>query len=129
MFFTQTLYLSLAICLVGMLLRVYTWLTLEIGPHRSGNALGTRLKAAVAGFAAAVLSLKLFTVLKIVLLDVILQVRVARDDFTRWLMHALIFSGFMGLLLLHALDGFVTEPLFPGYLSTLNPFFSLRNLL
>ena len=129
MFFTQTLYLSLAICLVGMLLRLYTWLTLEIGPHRSGNSLGTRLKAAVAGFAKAVLSFKLFTVIKVLVLDVILQVWVARNDFSRWLMHALIFFGFMGLLLLHALDGFITEPLFPGYESTLNPFFSLRNVL
>ncbi len=87
------------------------------------------MKSALAGLAKAVFSLRLFAVIKIVLLDVILQVKVARDDFTRWLMNALIFCGFMGLLLLHALDGFITEPLFSDYQSTLNPFFYLRNLL
>ncbi len=40
----------------------------------------------------------------------------------------LISWGFMLLVFMHALDKFITMPLFPNYYSTLNPFLFLRNL-
>jgi succinate dehydrogenase/fumarate reductase-like Fe-S protein len=46
----------------------------------------------------------------------------------RWAMHMLIFYGFMGLLLFHALDDQITLILFNDYQPTLNPWQWLRNL-
>jgi heterodisulfide reductase subunit C/nitrate reductase gamma subunit len=129
MLFTTLLYVSLAVFGIGTLWRFATWLTIRIGPETPDDSPGTRIKAVLAGVAKAVFSTRLITVLKIGFLDAVLQIKVARQDWPRWLMHALILFGFMGLLLLHALDDFITVNLFSGYVSTLNPFFSLRNLL
>jgi hypothetical protein len=51
-----------------------------------------------------------------------------KEDFTRWLMHMLIYSGFMLLLLMHALENFISAKLFADYYSTVNPFMFLRDL-
>jgi heterodisulfide reductase subunit C len=75
-----------------------------------------------------VFSAKLLIVLKIILVDVLLQGRVFKEDVIRWLAHMLIFYGFMLLLIMHALDSVVTEALFSDYYATVNPFFFLRDL-
>ena len=129
MLFTTLLYVSLAIFGIGTLWRLTTWLTIRIGPKTSDDGPGTRIKAVLTGVVKAVFSTRLITVLKISFLDAVLQIKVARLDWPRWLMHALIFFGFMGLLLLHALDDIITTRLFYDYQSTLNPFFFLRNLM
>ena len=129
MLFTTLLYVSLAIFGIGTLWRLTTWLTIRIGPKTPDDSPITRIKAVLTGVAKAVFSTRLLTVLKIGFLDAVLQIKVARLDWPRWLMHALIFFGFMGLLLLHALDDIITARLFYDYQSTLNPFFFLRNLM
>jgi heterodisulfide reductase subunit C len=43
-------------------------------------------------------------------------------------MHMLIFWGFMLLVFMHALETFISEPLFADYYSTINPFMFLRDL-
>jgi heterodisulfide reductase subunit C/nitrate reductase gamma subunit len=43
-------------------------------------------------------------------------------------MHICLYVGFMLLLLMHALDKFITSVLFPEYYSTINPFMFLRDL-
>ena len=43
-------------------------------------------------------------------------------------MHMCIFAGFVLLLLMHALDKFITSAMFVDYSPTLNPFLFLRNL-
>ncbi|MFH1951942.1 MAG: heterodisulfide reductase-related iron-sulfur binding cluster, partial [Pseudomonadota bacterium] len=83
--------------------------------------------AAIKGVISTVLSPKIIPLLKTLVLDVILQRKVLREDFLRWLMHMCIYGGFMLLLLMHALENFITSPLFPDYSSTLNPFLVLRN--
>ena len=55
--------------------------------------------------------------------------RILNEDGLRWIMHMLIFAGIGLLVLLHACDDLVTVKLFPDYVSTLNPFFFLRNFL
>jgi heterodisulfide reductase subunit C/nitrate reductase gamma subunit len=71
----------------------------------------------------------LLSAIKAAVLDVLLLARTARTGPVRWLAHCLVFYGFMGLLLFHAMDGLVTANLFPGYEPTLNPWQFLRNLL
>ncbi|MGE4422081.1 MAG: 4Fe-4S dicluster domain-containing protein [Pseudodesulfovibrio sp.] len=67
--------------------------------------------------------------IKYVVLDVLLLRRTARTGPVRWLAHCLVFYGFMGLLLFHAMGGLVTANLFSGYEPTLNPWQFLRDLL
>jgi nitrate reductase gamma subunit len=88
----------------------------------------TRVSAAIKGIISTLFSMKVFTLLRVFVLDVILQIRILREDFLRWFMHMCIFGGFMLLLLMHALDNFITSALFTDYYSTLNPFMFLRDL-
>jgi nitrate reductase gamma subunit len=62
------------------------------------------------------------------ILDVLLQIRIAKQDRLRWIMHLLIYSGFTMLFLMHAMEKHITARIFSDYYSTLNPFFFLRNL-
>ncbi len=128
MIFTLSLYASLAIFLVGSLVRIAYWFRVRIGPESEDQTIGARLGSACRGFVSMLFSRRIFSFLKVFLLDVLLQVRILRKDFLRWVMHILIFYGFVLLLLMHALEQQVTEVLFPDYTSTLNPYLFLRNL-
>ena len=66
--------------------------------------------------------------IKAVVLDALLLARTIRTSPLRWLAHSLVFFGFMGLLLFHALDDTITVYFFPAYESTLDPWQFLRNL-
>ena len=62
------------------------------------------------------------------LIDVLLLRRTLRTGPSRWLGHMLLVLGFLPLVLLHAMDGIMTRPLFSGYEPTLDPWQFLRNL-
>lgn len=128
MFFDIALYVSLAIFGIGMIYKISNWFRRSIGINPSDITISKRVSAAVKGILGTVFSGKIFILIKVFFVDVILQVRILREDFLRWLMHMLIYGGFMLLLLMHALDGFITEALFSEYASTLNPFMFLRDL-
>lgn len=128
MFFTITFYIAISIFVVGTLYRVSAWFRLSLIPESKRHTPGKRIFTAVKGMLSVVFSRKILAVLKVFFLDVLFQVRALRQSFLRWLMHMLIYGGFMLLLLMHALDGLITERLFTGYYSTLNPFMFLRNL-
>ena len=119
---------SLLLCALGLLWRMSTWYRLRIGPDVQDVTLVHRLRALLRGLAAALFTRRAFHVGAALLLDVLLQRRLYRSDKSRWLTHLLIFVGFMGLLLMHALAAVVTLKLFTGYESTRNPYLFLRNL-
>ena len=119
---------SLLLCALGLLWRMSAWLRLRIGPDVQTVTLAQRLQASLRGAAAAIFSRRVFQVCGALFLDVLLQRRLYRIDKSRWLAHLLMFVGFMGLLLMHALAAVVTLKLFPGYESTRNPYLFLRNL-
>ncbi|MFA9612837.1 MAG: 4Fe-4S dicluster domain-containing protein [Deltaproteobacteria bacterium] len=127
MFFTISLYVALAIFGLGLVYKISTWFRYNIGIAAGEISTSTRISAAVKGIFLTILSGKIFTLLRVFILDVVLQVRVLREDFLRWLMHICLYVGFMLLLLMHALDNFVTSVLFPEYYSTINPFMFLRD--
>lgn len=131
MIFDFTLYASLFIFLLGLCYRISAWFRTSIGLAPGDVSGSKRLTAAVRGILGAVASAKIFTLLKVFLIDILLQLRILREkkDPLVWLMHICIFVGFVLLLLLHALDRFITARLFDEYYSTLNPFMFLRNLL
>ena len=127
MFFTISLYVALAIFGLGLVYKISTWFRYNIGIAAGEISTSTRISAAVKGIFLTILSGKIFTLLRVFILGVVLQVRVLREDFLRWLMHICLYVGFMLLLLMHALDNFVTSVLFPEYYSTINPFMFLRD--
>ncbi len=129
MFFDIALYISLIIFGLGTLYKVSTWFRRSIGLPSGDSSAATRVGATLTGILRTVLSAKILTLLRVFLLDVILQLRVLKEDFRRWIMHMLLYGAFMLLLLFHAMDAIVTVPLFPDYASTLNPFMFLRDLL
>jgi heterodisulfide reductase subunit C/nitrate reductase gamma subunit len=128
MFFTISLYVALAIFALGMVYKISTWFRYKIGLDVINTPPSSRISAAVKGIIRTIFSGKIFALLRVFILDVILQVRVLRQDFLRWLMHICLYIGFMLLLLMHALDTYVTSVLFPEYYSTINPFMFLRDL-
>ncbi len=128
MFYHLALIASLAVFAAGLLYKMSAWFRFSLGGDADQTGAGRRLLAAVNGIAATIFSSKILILAKVFLLDVLLQVRILKEDFLRWLMHMLIFTGFLLLMLIHALDPVVTQTLFSDYYSTLNPFMFLRDL-
>lgn len=128
MFFIASFYLALAIFGLGLFYKVSTWFRYSIDTEGEEFTSAERVSAAIKGIVLTVFSAEILTLLKVLVLDVLLQVRIFRESVLRWSMHMCIFGGFMLLLLMHALDKFITSNLFMDYSSTLNPFLFLRNL-
>jgi heterodisulfide reductase subunit C/nitrate reductase gamma subunit len=127
MFYNIALYSSLAIFLAGLIYKVSNWFRCNIGPEASDFSASTRFSSALRGIVSTVFSARVGTLLKIFVLDVLLQMWLLRKDFLRWLAHICIYGGFMLLLLMHGLDALITSVLFDNYYSTLNPFMFLRD--
>ncbi|MFC1863014.1 4Fe-4S dicluster domain-containing protein [Thermodesulfobacteriota bacterium] len=128
MVFTILLYVSLAVYLAGLIYKISRWFIQTVNTLNSNPSASKRISAFIKGFLGALFSRKLLTLIKVFILDVLLQVRVLKEDTLRWAMHMCIYGGFTLLLLMHALGGIITISLFSDYSSTLNPFFLLRNI-
>ncbi|MBU0987223.1 MAG: nitrate reductase, partial [Proteobacteria bacterium] len=127
MLFNVLLYISLAVFIFGLIYKISTWFSRKIGFSGKDFTASERVSAAAKGIAGVVFSGKILILIKVFIVDVVLQVRILQQDFLRWLMHMLIFGGFMLLLLMHALETHISEAIFSNYYSTLNPFFFLRD--
>lgn len=127
MTFTLLLYTSLTVLILGMIYKISTWFSRKIGISANDITTSERVFAAAKGITGTIFSLKIFVLLKVFILDVLLQKRILKENFLRWVMHMLIYGGFMLLLLMHALDTIITESFFSEYYSTLNPFLFLRD--
>ena len=128
MFFIISFYFALAIFSFGLLYKVSTWFRYNLDSTAGRISPTQRVSCAIKGILLTIFSAKFFILLKVFVFDVLLQIRILRESVLRWVMHMFIFWGFMLLLFMHALDKFVTTPLFTDYYSTLNPFLFLRNL-
>ena len=128
MFFDVALYSSLVIFAFGLSYKISTWFRHKIGILAREIPTSKRVSAAFKGILLTLFSAKILTLVRVFVLDVVLQIRVLREDFLRWLMHMCIWGGFMLLLLMHALESLITSRLFPDYYSTVNPFMFLRDL-
>ena len=128
MVFNALLYTSLFVFIFGLIYRINNWFSLKIGISSRDISKSERLTAAFKGMLGVIFSSKILILIKVFILDVMLQKRILKEDFLRWLMHMLIFYGFMLLLLMHGLDEIITGSIFKDYYSTLNPYFFLRDL-
>lgn len=127
MFFSTALYASLFIFVVGVIYKMAGW----FGQNPDNNVDSTlpkRLLSTFKSMIAVTFSKKIFSLLKALILDVLLQIRILRESPLRWVAHMLICWGFIFLLLTHALDHFTLRPLVAPYYPTLNPYLFLRNL-
>jgi heterodisulfide reductase subunit C/nitrate reductase gamma subunit len=125
--FSVALYVSLSIFLMGLVFKVASWFWYNPGNAPSSTPI-SRFAEFIKGIFAILLSTRILRLLRALLVDVFLQVRILRDSPVRWMAHMLIFWGFMLLLLMHALDHFTVRHLVSPYSPTLNPFLFLRNL-
>lgn len=129
MLITSTLYVALAIFLVGCVYKISRWFSFQIQgiPRESSLNTGARVLAALKGIVSTVLSPKIVTLIKVFVLDVMFQRRLLRQSRSRWAVHMATFVAMSYLILLHALGKVITASFFPNYYSTVNPFFFLRN--
>ena len=126
---TVPLCISLAICLSGIIFKIIRWHSRCIGTAAKEYSTFQRLVSSVKGVSASLLNpLKLITITKTKILDVVFQVRIFKESKVRWIMHMLIFTGFILLLIMHALGSIIMEQVADDYYSTVNPYFFLRNL-
>lgn len=129
MFFQLSFYLASLICLGGLAYKIWSWLTISVDRQEKQYTPRQRAGAALAGLGRAVFSLRIGAMFKALVLDGLLQRRSLSHSVIAWFAHILIFFGFMGLLLLHALGEQVTASLFSDYYPTLDPWLWLRDLL
>ena len=128
MWFKILLYTSLIIFGLGSFYKIFSWFGSNTVFKTTDSTFFIRLSTALKGILATIFSAKVFVLLKIFIADVIFQVRTLKEDPWRWLMHILIYWGFMLLVMMHALDELVTQKLFSDYYSTLNPYLFLRDV-
>ncbi|MFH1058840.1 MAG: 4Fe-4S dicluster domain-containing protein [Pseudomonadota bacterium] len=127
MFFSISLYLSLAICAAGLVFKIWSWLTVSIDKDDEQYSPGQRLKDTLAEMGGVIASRRVWTLLKALLLDGFLQRRSLAHSYAAWLAHICIFAGFTWLALFHAM-GWLTEALFGNYYPTVEPWLFLRDL-
>ncbi|MCP4574696.1 MAG: hypothetical protein GY846_00185 [Deltaproteobacteria bacterium] len=127
MFFDLLLYGSLLIFIVGFGYKFYTWVSGQIIGPELPYSTGQRISQAIKGILGVIFSARIVDLIKVLILDVILQRRILKEDALRWVMHMLIFVGFMLLLFIHAFESWTSSILFEDYASTAHPFLFLRN--
>jgi heterodisulfide reductase subunit C/nitrate reductase gamma subunit len=128
MIFDVLLYASLTICILGLIYKLSNWFTRKLGYQAYRFTTAQRVTAAAKGILTVIFSPKILTLIKVFILDVLLQLRILKEDFLRWLMHMLIFWGFILLVLFHAMESIISVSVFSNYYSTVNPFMFLRDM-
>ncbi len=128
MFFDLLLYGSLLVFIVGSVYKSYTWVSRQITGPEVPYSTGERISKAIKGILSVIFSGRILVLIKVLILDVILQRRILKEDALRWVMHMLIFVGFMLLLIFHAFESWTSSNWFENYASTGHPYLFLRNL-
>ena len=126
--YSISLIAALAVFCIGVLYKVSTWFRYTIDPFAAHISPAGRVQAAMKGTLRVLFSARFFTLLEVFVLDVVFQRRIFKESLLRWAMHMSIFTGFMLLLVFHALANQIPGKIFSGYYSTLNPYLFLRNL-
>lgn len=120
--FDYLLVVSLLICLLGVAYRWYRWYFGYPVLRQTPMAETVRPDGRLASLAAA--SMRIPQVLG----DTLFQFNILKKNRRRWMMHMLVFWGFLGLLVMHAMAPVLSENWFSDYYATVNPYLFLRNL-
>jgi len=129
MFYDIALYGALAVFGVGLIYKISGWFRFTIGISARKMSMSTRISAALKGMIAVIFSRKIWMLLRTLILDVLLQMRIFNKDKLRWIMHMLIYAAFMFLLFTHALDKIILTSLFDRYFLKLNPFLLISGIM
>ncbi len=117
LFFKIALWISFSIFFTGIIYKFIRCLTIDKDFFK-------KIASIAKEFILTLFSRKISLIIWIIIKDVFLQMKLFKESKIRWLAHILIFWGFMGLIIEHALGKLI----FPNYCSTLNPFIFLRDL-
>lgn len=128
MFFSIFRYLSLAIFVAGFVYRIFTWFSKKTTVESKDIPTSARISKGLKGILSTLLSRKILTLIKVFFLDVVIQRKVFREDFFRWLTHILIYAAFMLLFVFHALQKYTLLAINEDFTATVMPFSFLRNL-
>ena len=128
MLFSMTLYLALAIFILGTLYRIIRWFTVKIGPDAGQFTFRARVLGVFKSCFTVLFSRNIFRIVNAFFFRILFQGHILIKDPWRWLMHFSIFVGFLLLVLFHAMDDLISVNLFYDYYPTVNPFLFLRNL-
>lgn len=127
---TQIAYLSLILCLAGIVCRLVRWFTVPVGPEARGVGPGARLAGALRAVGATLIQpRRLGKLLQVVVLDLLVQRSILRQSRLRWTIHLCLCYGILILVVLHVFDDQITAKIFNNYVSTLDPFQCGRHLL
>lgn len=131
MFYEISLYIVLAVFGAGLIYKISTWFrySIDMPDTMIPQPVSPRFKTAAKGVLQVLFSPKIFTLIQVFFKDVLAQVHILNADSLRWLMHMLIFAGFMFLLITHAFDKLIFTSLYDRYYLTLNPFLLLAGLM
>ena len=129
MFYNVAIYVALTIFGVGLIYKLAGWFRFTIGIDAAHMTISTRILTFLKGLAGVIFSGKLLKMVRVFIVDVVLQLHIFQNDRLRWLMHMLIFAGFMFLLFTHALDKIIVTSLFDQYYLKLNPFLLVSGLM
>lgn len=128
MLFKTSLYIALTVFVLGILYKASAWFFRDFNKEKKRYTFSGRVYSSLKGIILIIFSIKIFTLIKVFVLDILLQRRIFRESLLRWSMHMCIFGGFTLLLLMHALEKLISYPLFSDYSSTLNPYLFLRTI-
>ncbi len=119
-----SLYIASAIFFIGLLYRLMAWFFKSVGTGEKDIPVSRKFFTGLEGILQSLFSIKFFSVLKVIIADVLLQIRILTDrkDSLAWIMHIMIFIGFVSLMIFHVFN-------IPENYSTLNPYMFLRNLM
>jgi len=131
MFYNITLYIVLAVFGIGLIYKISRWFrfSIDIQTRNISTSTSPRIRTTLKGMFAIIFSPKFSILTRVFLKDVLLQIRILNEDRLRWLMHMLIFTGFMFLFFTHALDKIIVTSLFDKYYLKLNPFLLVSGLM
>ncbi|WP_299980593.1 4Fe-4S dicluster domain-containing protein [Desulfobacula sp.] len=118
---------SLILLAIGMLFKIAQWFSYKIGIQAQNSTFTERLLSSLKAIFGIVFSPKIVVVLRVFILDVLFQHKILKQDVLRWIMHMLIFWGFILLFFMHALESVVSDAIFSSYYSTVNPYMFLRD--
>ena len=81
MFFSISLYIALAIFVIGLIYKVSTWLRYSIGPANGEVTPSVRATRAIKGIVAVIFSRKIIDLIRVFIVDGLLQIKVLKQDF------------------------------------------------
>lgn len=120
--------IGVIICLFGCLYRIFGWVTHSIEPEHQQSKTSRRSLGALGELVSTVFSKKILPLIYSFFTDILFQQKLFVNSLYRWLGHAFILSGFVGLLIIHGLGANVSGWFFSDFEPSLSPYLFLHNL-